>query len=128
MNGKDDVKWIGDSNYYIEGNTLHISAAGDVDDTVASAVREAALDVMQRSDEKVNCVIDLNKAGKQSAKARQVYRELGEHPKAGKIALFGMHPVARVLAAFVIGLIQTQNVRFFKTQEEALAWLKAKEK
>ena len=34
-----------------------------------------------------------------------------------------MHPVARVLASFVMTITKKNEIDFFKTKEEALAWL-----
>ena len=47
-----------------------------------------------------------------------------ENEKIGKVALFGLHPVARVIAAFIMGITRKKDMRFFKSKEEALAWLK----
>ena len=69
-------------------------------------------------------LIDITKAKKQSPEARMTWKELSEHEKIEKIALFGLHPVARVLASFIIGQSKKKDMRFFKTKEEALAWLK----
>jgi hypothetical protein len=59
-----------------------------------------------------------------SAKARRFGKTGFEKEETGKVALIGMHPVARVLASFVIGMTRKEDLRFFKTEEEALAWLK----
>ncbi len=42
----------------------------------------------------------------------------------GKVALFGLHPVARVVASFFMGATKKKDMRFYKTRGEALAWLK----
>jgi hypothetical protein len=55
-----------------------------------------------------------------------IFREAAEKVFKGKMAYFGMHPVARVIASFMMGVTRKQNMRFFKTREEALAWLKEK--
>jgi len=47
-----------------------------------------------------------------------------EHERTGKVALFGLNPVARVIASFVMGVTRKKDMRFFKTREEALAWLR----
>ena len=44
--------------------------------------------------------------------------------KFGKIAHWGINPVAKILASFVMGLSKKTEMRFFTSKEEALAWLK----
>ena len=51
-------------------------------------------------------------------------QEAFEDEKIGKVALFGLHPVARVIASFVMGVTKKEDMRFFRTKEEALAWIK----
>ena len=53
--------------------------------------------------------------------ARKVFQELAEHKKQGKNAFYGMHPVARVLAAFFMGMSKKKDMGFFKTKEQAVA-------
>ena len=66
----------------------------------------------------------MSRAGQPSAKAREIAKQSFEKEKIGKIAMFGMHPVARVISSFVMGVINKGDMRFFKTKEDALAWLK----
>ena len=73
--------------------------------------------------EPVNILIDLNKAGRQSPAARNIWKELSEDEKSGKIALFGMNPVARVVASFITGITMKKDMKFFKTEQEAKEWL-----
>ena len=73
---------------------------------------------------KVNVLVDLNKTEMPTHDARKRGQNAFESEKIGKVALFGMHPVARVLASFVIGVTKKENLRFFKSKDEALAWLK----
>ena len=85
---------------------------------------DACLKLANMVDGKVNCLVDLNSAGKPSVEARKVGMEGFRNKKFGKIALIGSHPVAKVLAFFVMGVIKKKDMRFFKTKEEALKWLK----
>ena len=58
-------------------------------------------------------------------KAAMFYGQIrAELEKIGKIAMFGMHPVARVVASFVMGVTNKEDMRFFKSKEDALLWLK----
>ncbi len=72
-------------------------------------------------------LVDLNKAGKQSAEARKVFAELtdlGARPV--KVALWGLHPVARIIASFFAGITDNKKSKFFSDKEKALSWLKEK--
>ena len=103
---------------------LHVTAIGEKDEQAAAEIREAVLGLLATVEGKVHILVDLNRAGKQSPQARRTWRELSEHDKTGKVALYGLHPVARVLASFLMGVARKREIGFFKTKEEALAWIK----
>jgi len=46
-----------------------------------------------------------------------------QNEKIRKIAIWGLSPVARVIASFVMG-ISKKDIRFFNSEEKALSWLK----
>ena len=117
--------WIGENRIYLgEDNIFYITVVGEVDEEIAIAIKEVDLKFKNTVEEKLNILADLNKAGQQSAKARKIWKDMTEGDKSGKVAMFGMHPVARVLASFVMGVSRNKDMRFFKTKEDALAWLK----
>ncbi len=118
--------WVGESRFYLgEDNINYITPFdGYMDEKQAIEASQAALGLMNMVQGKVNCLIDLNKTGQQSSGARKIWKEWGENERTGKIALFGLHPVARVLSSFVMGVSRKRDMRFFKTREEALAWLR----
>lgn len=107
-----------------EDNIVYITACGEIDKKMAIVIKKEALKDLNVVEGKVNILIDLNKGGKPSPEARSVFVELYNHEKAGKVAFFGLHPVARVIAFFVMGISKNEDMRFFKAKEEALAWLK----
>ncbi len=122
---KDREIWVGGNKLYLgEDNILYITNVGEVDEKTAIAIKEAVLKLANMVEGKINIITDLNKGGKTTPKARKIFKELSENEKAGKNALFGMHPVARVLASFYVGLSNNKDMAFFKTKKEALAWLK----
>ena len=125
INEKEREIWVGENRYYLgEDNILYITPVGEFDEEIALAVKEVMLKFFNMVEGKTNLLVDLNKAGKHSSEARKIVKEFTEHEKAGKVAVFGLHPVARVLASFIMGISQKKDMRFFKTKEEALAWLK----
>jgi hypothetical protein len=117
--------WVGGDRLYLgEDNIVYVTSVGEVDEKKAIAIEEVFLKLLNVVEGEINLFIDINKAAKHSSEARKVWQELSEHKKFRKIALFGLHPVARVLASFVMGVSKKEDLRFFKTKKEALAWLK----
>ena len=117
--------WVGENRLYLdEDNILCETLVGEQDEKIVFAVHEASRKFRNTVEGKVNLLVDLNKAGKPSPGARKIGQEMLEDERIGKTALFGLHPVARVLVAFVLGITSKKDARFFKTKEEALAWLK----
>jgi len=117
--------WVGENRLYLgEDNIIYFTAVGDHTEKMAIKISEAIMKLGDMGEGKISVLIDLNKAGKPSSEARKIFREGDKHEKAGKTALFGLHPVAMVLASFFIGLSKEKDMRFFKTKEEALKWLK----
>ncbi len=124
-NKKDREIWVGENRLYLgEDNILYVTVCGEVDGKAAVAIREIDRKFKSMTEGKFHVLGDLNKAGKQSAEARKIWREMTEGDRTGKIAMCGMHPVAQVIASFVMGITRKQDMRFFKTKEEALAWLR----
>ena len=59
--------------------------------------------------------------------ARKTFREVGtpEAFASEKIAVFGASPTVRMLAKVILAITGvSKRTRFFKTEQEALAWLK----
>ncbi len=106
-----------------EDNILRVTLVGDTDGAEAAAIKDADNQLKRDIEGKVGVLVDLNKAGKQSTEARLTFRELTEDVRTGRVAMHGMHPVARVIAAFVTGITRKKDFRFFKTADEAVAWL-----
>ena len=125
MEEKDREIWIGEHRLYLgEDNIFYITVVGGVDGKTAAEVTEIDNKFKSMVEGKVNVLADLNKAGKQSGEARKIWKKMTEDDGTGRVAMYGMHPVARVLASFVMGVSRKKDMRFFKTKEEALAWLK----
>lgn len=87
--------------YLREDNILYLIICGKVDENIESEIEEACLTLANMVEGKVNTLVDLNKAGKTTPEARKKQKESSKHEKTGKVALFGQHPVARVLASFL---------------------------
>ena len=125
MEEKDREIWVGESRFYLgEDNILYETVVGEQDEKTAITMQEATDKLMNMVEGKVNLLIDLNKTGRPSPEARKKEQEAFEDERIRKVALFGLHPVAQVIASFVMGVTRKKDMRFFKTKEEALAWLK----
>ncbi len=110
--------------YLGDDNIFYYTVVGDVDEKIAIAIRDVSNKMRNNVEGKTKLLIDLTKAGKPTAGARKIGKERLEDERIGKVALFGVHPVSRVVASFDMGVTQKKDMRFFETQKEALAWLK----
>jgi len=117
--------WVGESRFYLgEGNIIYETLVGKQDEKTVLASYEASDRLANTVEGKVNVLVDLNKAGQASSGARKKGQEMLEDKIFAKVALFGLHPVARVVASFFMGVTRKKDIRFFKTRGAALAWLK----
>ncbi len=125
MREEDREIWVGKNRFYLgDDDILYGTVVGDVDEKMAPAFKEAILTMISKAEGKGNILIDLNRVGQPSLEARKIGQQTFKDEKVGKVALFGMHPVARVIASFVIGVTTKKDIRFFKSKDEALVWLK----
>ena len=116
---------IGEHSLYLgEDNIIRVTLVGETDGAEAAAIKDADDQLKRTVEGKVGVLVDLNKAGKQSTEARSTFRTLTEDARTGRVAMHGMHPVARVIAAFVTGITRKKDFRFFGTADEAVAWLR----
>lgn len=107
----------------INKNLIEVIGYGDVNDEDALLMKEASLNLLEEASYDVAVLIDLNKAGKSSPKARKIWKELSEYNKNRKFAFIGLTPLTRILATFVIAFSENKNMKFFASREEALKWL-----
>jgi len=109
--------------YLDEDNILYLTVVGDLDEKIAIAHNEAVSKFENMVEGKLKMLADLTKAGKPSTDARKLFKEFTEREKIGRFALFGVHQVAKIIASFFMGISRKKDMRFFKTEEEALIWL-----
>ncbi len=128
---KIDIEEISKSEYCIgktriilcDNTIIHVTVDGDQTDEIAMVTKDLCLRLFKLVDGKINFLIDLNRCGKNSRRARLAWNELSENGKCNKVAIFGLNPVARLIASFVIGFSSEKNQRFFMTEKEARAWI-----
>ena len=117
--------WVGQNRIFMEGgNIQNIVLVGDTDAKTAKVLIDSLIGFAKSFEGKIHTLVDLNRAGKASPEMRNIGRDMIDDDQTGKVALFGLHPVARVLASFIIGITRKKAIRFFKTRDEALAWLR----
>ena len=123
----DDTTIIVGSNttIWVAPNVIHVIVKGEQTNELANVQQKVCSEMAERVSGKINYLIDLNLAGKSTPYARKKWQTLSESTKTNKVAIFGMHPVARVLAAFVMGVSSKKEMLFFKTKEEAVHWLES---
>lgn len=133
MQEEFQIKQINDYEYFVndvsitftKDHVIRIITVGEASEKEALAVKEIIQKLSDLAEDKVNVLIDLTQALKPSPKARKVFLSLDDHHKIMKFAMFGAHPVAKVLAHFLLGITNRKDVRFFNTAEEALEWFKS---
>lgn len=125
MEEKERESWIGKSRYYLgKDNKIYVTIVGEVDDNTATQYHDTGIKFVNMIAGSADVLVDITNAGKLSPQARKVFRELTENEKTGKVAIFGLHPVARVIASFFMGATKKKDIRFFNSRDAAVAWLK----
>ena len=117
--------WVDQNRLYLgEDNILYETVVGDVDEKIAIAIRDVSRKMVSNVQGKTKVLIDLTKAGRPSVGARKIGIERLKDERIGRVALFGVHPLLKMIESFGMGVSEKKDIRFFKTQMEALAWLK----
>ena len=126
--GNNQEIWIGKNKISLDSNHIvHQVLTGDINEDSANDIVQATFQLANNLD-RISILIDLNSSGQPSIEARRSFLHTTENPKINKVALWGLHPVARVLASFVLGISKNKSMRFFKTEEAALKWLRGEGK
>ena len=121
----DKEIWVNTNKFaLIHENIIYVTAVGEQTTEFARKQADICKKMSGLIEGKLNYLIDLNKAGKNSPEARKMWKTLTEDDNTEKVAMFGLHPVAKVLASFVMGISSGNKMRFFSTKEEAIALAK----
>lgn len=116
--------WIGkNKTVFIDQKIIHITVVGEQTTEMALLHTELDHKLFSLVDGKINYLVDLNKSGKNSPEARSMWKQLCDNDKVNKVAVYGLHPVAKIIASFVIGFNLKMKQQFFKTEEQARVWL-----
>jgi len=118
--------YVGQNRFeLLEGNILAVTIVGEVDKETAINCKDVAYKFVEMmAGGKIKTLIDLTQATQQPSESRKIVQEMWNDEKSGKVALFGLNPVAKAVASFVIGATHKEDIHFFKAKDEAIAWLK----
>ena len=125
------IEKLSSSKYKLLDNTLEqiktdlvfVIIVGDQNSITALKIKEVVDIFTHGISNKMNYLIDITKSGKVTHGARSIYKMLAEDEHTRRAGLFGLNPVARVLASFVINTYKKDNLKFFSTRDDALQWL-----
>lgn len=132
MNELDKAIQVGEREYLVgktramllDDHIIKIEIIGPQPTEDAYALYNATRRLEKLVNGKVSYLIDLNRAGKNSPEASRLWKRATEEKNVYKVAQFGLHPVAKVLASFVNSLnSNNHNIRFFSSMEEGLQWI-----
>jgi hypothetical protein len=108
----------------VEGNLVHVKAMGPASLQLALAHVKLYRQLSEEIGGSLRYAIDLNKAGKSTAEARKIWMGVSEDISTYKVALIGVHPVAKVLAGFFMCVTSNKKIQFFDSFDKAFKWLK----
>jgi len=124
MAKKENKIRLGEDGFYsAKDNIIYVTIVGQIDDVKSTKLQEILEKFLKRVKKKVNVLIDTNNIKDASSNARKEFQSAITNEKIGKIAFFGLNPVAKVIASFVMGISKRKNMRFFNSKEKALNWL-----
>ncbi len=113
----------GNHIFLIQNNIILSNPVGPQTIEMAKLYYQVTQKLLKLVNGQINILIDLNNSGKSSSEVRSFWNKVGTQKEYNKIAFFGLHPVARVIASFEIGINGSKNMQFFKTEEQAIEWL-----
>ncbi len=129
---KAAIKQVSDREFHIGRNRfclddddiIRLTLVGDLSGEQALAFNEVVFGFFKMTEGKLSSIIDFNASRQPSLEARKIAQEMFDHERIDKVALFGLHPVAKIIAYFVMGFAKNQQMEFFKTEEAAMGWIK----
>jgi hypothetical protein len=110
-----------------DDGVLWLAQIGDVDEEDMEAFLDELTPYLEAATEVQPLLVlsDTSRTGKLSAIARRLLAGLGRDPRLRKTAILGSGRYTRLVASFINKATGRDNIRFFESEQEALAWLKA---
>ena len=120
-----DERGLGENRMeLLQDNILYVGLVGALDEKIATSIIEA-LPEFYKGPWKVSCLIDFSKSGEISAEAKKLFINLAKDGKIGKVAVIGLSFFTRAAAWVFIRTLPKKDISIFKTEEDALSWLKS---
>jgi len=106
---------------------LQITYVGDMGEEETGAFLKDNMRFLEAATEAepLHMLADTSQGGKFCAAYRKALAGLMNDPRTGKVATVGATRYNQVLGGFLLKATGRDNIRFFKSAEEGLAWLKA---
>jgi hypothetical protein len=76
------------------------------------------------ADHPLNMIAETAKLGRLSSAARQYFTEINHDRRTGLIAILNPPRAARVLSRFINKATGRNNIQFFESEEDAVAWVR----
>ena len=111
--------------YIDEDNILHLKITGKLDYEHTTQLIEAANKLTSTVGKKVDSVIDISDIGLITVMTQNLGKKWLDAKETGKVAIFGAGTRPAIIAKFVLEAIGKKDIALFKTEEDALKWLKA---
>ena len=119
---------IGQNRVHLrEDNILHETMVGYISHKTAIELYQASSQLRSMVDGKVDILTNIENIVAADPKSLDVAKAAIEDEKVRKIAFVGKNPIAVFVAAQFMKTAQKANMAFFKTEEEALKWLKVRD-
>lgn len=117
--------WLGDDGI------VRIKIGEVMNEMVVEKLIKDVREISEKSSTKLNLLIDLGfKVKTYSSLIRKRIIELMKvafkELKFGKVVIYGGGTLQRITASFIISTSNLKNIKYLKTEEEALKWFKEK--
>ncbi len=125
MEKQDREIKIGENTLYLgEDNILRETFVGRPDEATAKEIAEAANTLRNMVDGKVDTLVNIDKIEMITPKVLESAVINLTEARVGRVAVVGKNPIAIILTAPVIAAARKNDLAYFKTEEEAMKWLK----
>ncbi|MFC1907593.1 STAS/SEC14 domain-containing protein [Chloroflexota bacterium] len=116
---------VGENTLYLdEDNILRETFVGKPDEATAKKISEAANTLRNMVGGKVDTLVNIEKIEVVTPKVLESAVAKLTEARVGRVAVFGKNPMALILAAPIIAAARKSDLAYFKTEEEAMKWLK----
>jgi hypothetical protein len=110
-----------------EEGILRVILNGDLDKASINAFIKDLSPYLNAATETdpIHLINDSSKVRKYSSTARKTLTDLNRDLRIGNQAIIGANRASRVLSSFILKATGRENISFFASEKEALAWLQS---